>query len=186
MKQPKVQWKRGSFHRPANGLPKARGFRGAPRMKTSTTVLLVAVLTLGACGKVRESRLNPFNWFGRSAERTVTQTAAPAMPDDGRILVTQVTDMEVARQPGGAIVRATGLPPTQGFWDASLVAENSGDPVDGVLTFRFVVAEPFSASRVSTPQSREVTAAAYVSNIKLDNVQQIVVLGAQNSRSSRR
>ena len=91
-----------------------------------------------------------------------------------------------ARQPGGAIVRATGLPPTQGWWDASLVAENSGLPVDGVLTYRFVVDQPREATRVSTQQSREVTAAAYLSDIKLEGISQIVVLGAENSQSSRR
>ncbi|SPH18115.1 hypothetical protein DEA8626_01645 [Defluviimonas aquaemixtae] len=155
-------------------------------MKSSVTILLVVALTLGGCGRLRESRLNPFNWFGRSTEQTATQTVAPAVPDDGRILVAQVTDMEVARQPGGAIIRATGLPPTQGFWDAALVAENSGFPVDGVMTYRFVVAEPIPPARVSTPQSREVSAAAYISNIKLEGVRQIVVLGSQNSRSSRR
>jgi hypothetical protein len=110
----------------------------------------------------------------------------PGKPDDPRILVADVTEMEVARQPGGAIVRAAGLPPTQGWWDAALVAENRGEPVDGVLTYRFVVDQPRGPARVSTPQSREVTAAAYISDIKLANVTQIVVLGAANSRSSRR
>lgn len=157
-------------------------------MRLPVTGLLIVTLVLAGCGRVRESRLNPFNWFGRSVETTqaVSEGAVPGRPDDRRILVAQVTDMEVARQPGGAIIRASGLPPTQGWWNTDLVAENGGAPVDGVLTYRFVIAEPLKPNRVSTPQSRELTAATYVSDIKLDGVSQIVVLGAENSRSSRR
>ncbi|WP_347313509.1 hypothetical protein [Defluviimonas sp. SAOS-178_SWC] len=157
-------------------------------MRLPVTGLLIVTLVLAGCGRMRESRLNPFNWFGRSVEntQTVAEGVVPGRPDDTRILVAQVTDMEVARQPGGAIVRATGLPPTQGWWDTELVAENRGVPVDGVLTYRFVIAEPLKSTRVSTPQSRELTAATYISDIKLADVRQIVVLGAENSRSSRR
>jgi len=72
------------------------------------------------------------------------------------------------------------------FWDAELVAENDGEPVDGVLTYRFVVSEPQGARRVSTPQSREVTAAAFVTNRKLDDISKIVVQGLRNSHVSSR
>lgn len=156
-------------------------------MRVSVAGLLIVALTLGACGKIRESRINPFNWFGRSESvEVVAEGVVPGRPNDSRILVAQVTDMEVARQPGGAIIRATGLPPTQGWWDTALVAENDGYPVDGVLTYRFVIAEPLTTKPVSTPQSRELTAAVAVSDIKLAGVSQIVVVGAQNSRASRR
>lgn len=157
-------------------------------MRLPVSGLLILALVLAGCGRIRESRLNPFNWFGRSHEVAVStaEPVVPGRPGDPRVLVAEVTEMEVARQPGGAIVRATGLPPTQGWWDAALVAENNGEPVDGVLTYRFVVDQPHGGARVSTPQSRAVTAAAYLSDVRLANVSQIVVLGAQNSRSSRR
>ena len=120
-------------------------------MRLPVTGLLILALVLAGCGRMRESRLNPFNWFGRSQETTVVATdpIVPGRPGDPRILVAQVTEMEVARHPGGAIVRATGLPPTQGWWDAALVAENNGEPVDGVLTYRFVVDQPLKQTRVS-------------------------------------
>ncbi len=158
-------------------------------MRLPVSGLLILALVLAGCGRIRDSRINPFNWFGRSEPVAVAASAEPAVPGrpgDPRILVAEVTEMEVARQPGGAIVRATGLPPTQGWWDAALVAENGGLPVDGVLTFRFVIDQPREARRVSTPQSRAVTAAAWLSDVKLANISQIVVLGAQNSRASRR
>ena len=156
-------------------------------MRLPVTGMLVLAMTLGACGTIRDSRLNPFNWFGRSEVVEVpAEGVVPGRPYDTRSLVSQVIDMEVARYPGGAVVRATGLPPTQGWWKADLVAENSGFPVDGVLTYRFVIAAPLTPKPVSTQQSREVTAATHLSNIKLDEVRQIVVVGAQNSRVSRR
>ena len=158
-------------------------------MRTATTALLIGALTLGACGRVAESRLNPFNWFGRS-EPVAATTLAPAggyaeLPQDGRLTVAQVTGLEVTRAPGGALVVARGLPPTQGWWDAELVALDGG-PVDGVLTFAFRVAEPPEARRVSTPQSRELTAGLFLSDQRLAGVRRIVVQGTANSRAVNR
>jgi hypothetical protein len=144
-------------------------------------------LALAGCGGLRDSKLNPLNWFGRSQPKAETLTVdGSAAPIDNRANVTQVTSLAVEAIPEGAIVRASGLPPTQGFWDAALVAENDGYPVDGVLTYRFVVAEPPGPRRSGTPQSREVTAADYLSTIDLAQITEIVVLGSENSRSTRR
>lgn len=137
---------------------------------------------------MRDSRLNPLNWFGRSSAGPDTLTPKGGYAaDDNRALVAQVLSMTVEQTPSGAIVTATGLPPTQGWWDAELVAENGGRPDEnGVLSYRFVVAEPATTQPVSTQPSREVTAAAAISAVKLSGVREIVVLGAGNSRVSRR
>lgn len=158
-------------------------------MKTATAALLAATLILAGCGGFRDSRLNPMNWFGRSAEGPATlepEGGYAAARGDFRVPAREITRMEVQRIQGGALLTAAGLPPTQGWWDAELVAENDGKPVDGVLTFRLLVAEPRVVSRVSTPQSREVTAGTFLSDQTLADVKQIVVLGELNSRSSRR
>ena len=82
---------------------------------------------------MRDSKLNPFNWFGHSQEApAVPQETASGIANDPRQLVAQVTTLDVAETAGGAIVRANGLPPTQGWWKAELVAENHGEPVDKV------------------------------------------------------
>ncbi len=165
-----------------------QGHRGTG-MKRIVTVTLVVTLVVAGCGRIRDSRFNPFNWFGgsQSQSREVSALEAGMVAKvDPRPLVDQVTVMTVNRTPQGAIIQATGLPPTQGFWDAELVAENDGEPVDGVLTYRFVVSEPQGARRVSTPQSREVTAAAFVTNRKLDDISKIVVQGLRNSHVSSR
>ncbi|MFV2052968.1 hypothetical protein [Aliiroseovarius sp. YM-037] len=154
-------------------------------MKTPIIALSIAALLLSACG----SRLNPFNWFGRGQqEETLTVGAdGEAAPRDARPLVSQVIDLQIDRTPGGAIIRAVGLPPTQGFFNAELIAENRERPDEnGVLTYSFRLAEPFDFQRVSTQQSREVVVAREVSNIKLQGVRSIRVLGSQTSRISRR
>ncbi len=159
-------------------------------MKRIVTVTLVVTLAVAGCGRIRDSRLNPFNWFGGAKSQPREQLSAldAGMVDvnDPRQLVDQVSVMTVNRTPQGAIIQATGLPPTQGFWNAELVAENGGAPVDGVLTYRFVVSEPQGARRVSTPQSREVTAAAFITSRKLEEVSRIVVQGLRNSQVSSR
>lgn len=155
-------------------------------MRTPALAAMAALLFLGACGGVAQSRLNPLNWFQASAPETLEPRRGWAAVEDNRALVADVTDLTVERFPGGAIVRATGLPPTQGWWDAELVPDNDFRPVDGVLSFRFVVAAPRGPARTGTPVSREVTAGIVVSNFKLAETRQITVTGASNARSSRR
>ena len=46
---------------------------------------LTVIATLAGCGAVRESKLNPFNWFGRSEE--TEKVALPARPADTRAIV---------------------------------------------------------------------------------------------------
>ncbi|MFD1911365.1 hypothetical protein [Halodurantibacterium flavum] len=153
---------------------------------------MAALMVLSACSSVRESRANPLNWFGggggsRSAPGTLEPPGGFRVAEaDARPLVAEVTQMSVEPMPGGVIVRATALQPTQGYWEAALVPENDGRPVDGVMTFRFVALPPLTPSAVSTPQSRLVTAAAYVPDSRLAGVRQITVLGSTASRSSGR
>ena len=150
-------------------------------MRRTVLAALSAALLLAGCGAMRESRLNPFNWFGRSAARETMVTTAT--PSDPRALVAQVLDMKVEAYPGGAIVRATGLTPTQGWWDAELVARDVDEK--GVLVFDFRIFPPVTDTAVNNQQSRQVTAAASLSDIKLDGVREIVVQGESNARSSR-
>lgn len=150
-------------------------------MRRSLLAALAVLLLVTACGRVRESRLNPFNWFGRSERVQKVEEVAP--DTDPRPLVDQVLSMSVEPYPGGAIVRATGLPPTQGWWNAELVAR----PVeDGVLVYEFRLTQPPEATPAGTQPSREIAVAASVSDIGLTDVREIVVQGTGNARSSRR
>jgi hypothetical protein len=155
-------------------------------MKKLIAAFLVATIAVSGCSRIRSSKLNPFNWFGRAKVEQTVVVDANGIPQDPRPMVQQVTALDVARQPGGAIIRASGLPPTQGWWEADLLPENDGVAENGVLTYRFVVKQPLEATRSSTPQSRELTAAVYLSDIRLQDVSKIVVQGATNSLSTSR
>jgi hypothetical protein len=152
-------------------------------MRLSLTLALTAVMVLTSCGAIRESRLNPLNWFGGSREAQADEFGVPAKIE-ARPLVDQVVSMSIEQTPYGAIVRATGLSPTQGHYDAELVAR----PLDenGVLVYDFRLMPPPGPTPVGAQRTREVTVAAHLSKIKLESIREIVVQGAQNARSSRR
>lgn len=140
------------------------------------------IVALASCGAMKDSKLNPFNWFKRSEPRAMVDVSGD--PVDQRPLVETVTDLVVEPIPGGAIVRARGLPPTQGWWDAELVPKPSDDP--GLLVYEFRIMQPPEPQDVNVPRSREVDVAIYVSNIKLEFVSEVVVQGATNARSAHR
>ena len=71
-------------------------------------VALTLLSFLSACGAVRDSRLNPFNWFGRDREERV-QAVEIQGPVETRPLVAQVISLKVDRMPGGAIIYAVWL-----------------------------------------------------------------------------
>lgn len=143
---------------------------------------LVLIAALASCGAIRDSRLNPFNWFGRS--QAAQRVDIPGQPVDARGLVADVLSMTVEPLPTGALVRATGLSPRQGYWDAALVAQPVTE--DGLLVLEFRIFPPIEPTDVNTPRSREVTAAISLSRVKLETVREIVVQGANNARASRR
>jgi hypothetical protein len=152
-------------------------------MRNAWRSALAAVLLVGACSGASESNLNPFNWFGGSDDQPPAQTLVPTNADP-RPMVDQVVSLTIDRTQGGAIIRATGLPPTQGWWEAELVEDDQDDP--SRLVYRFVIVPPVGPKPVSTPQSREVTVATFLSDIALEEVREITVTGARNARSVRR
>ncbi len=151
-------------------------------MGTRALLLIMVLATAAGCGRIAESRLNPFNWFGGDRE---IQTTAPEVrvAVDPRPLVDQVVSVSIEQAPGGAILRAIGLPPTQGHWGAALVPDNARP---GILVYQFRLVPPPTRTRVSTPQSRQVIVAAFVSDQTLAGIREIQVLGAQSSRAVRR
>jgi hypothetical protein len=151
-------------------------------MRVPILAVLILAMALPGCARLRESRINPLNWFGPGREAVVTDLYV--RPEDPRALVAQVTLLKVEPYPGGAIVRATGVPPTQGYWEAELVAQ----PLDenGQLVYEFRVFPPRVATAAGTPTSRQITVAAAISTIALQGVGTIVVQGASNALSSRR
>jgi len=152
-------------------------------MPVSRRLFVVSMAAaLAGCGGIRNSRLNPFNWFGKSEPRETI--VLPGERQDPRPLVDAVLSMNVEPMPGGAIVRARGQTPSQGWWKAELVPL----PIDpnGVLVYEFRLLPPITPTDVNTPQSRQVDVAIYISDIRLERVREIVVQGASNARAARR
>lgn len=147
-------------------------------------LVLVSILTLSACARVTDSRLNPFNWFGDDAvEETVTPTAV--VDTDPRPRVAQITDLAIERTATGAIVRATGVPRTQGWHSAALVAVSDA-PINGEMVYVFRALPPDAQQPVSTVRSRELTAARTLSVQQLAATRSVRVEGATNARTTRR
>ncbi|MEY8096306.1 hypothetical protein AB9F29_02655 [Falsihalocynthiibacter sp. S25ZX9] len=155
-------------------------------MRFPTYLIVSLGLATGACSSVSDSRYNPMNW-GQSED--IAATLAPEdgylVLQDNRNLIAQVTNLTVVNAQGGVIVHATGLPPTQGYFDAELFPRNEEKPEGATLVYEFRVLEPNRQQRVSSEVSREVIVAHFISTAKLRGVNEIKIVAAQNSRSSR-
>ncbi len=148
-------------------------------MRIPLLAALSLVMILSACG----SRLNPFNWF-KSSEVTAPMPQDRAAPVDPRALAAQIVEMKVEPMPGGVIVRATALPPTQGWWDAELVARKEDE--GGARVYDFRIFPPKYRSGVNVPRSRQITAATFISDRQLAGLSSITVQGTANAMTSRR
>ncbi len=153
-------------------------------MKTRLIGTIALLGLLAGCSGVRESRLNPFNWFG--ASRASQQSTTAAEVSDPRVLVARLVSLRIDRLPGGAILRAVGLPERQGYFEAVLKPQNDEKPVKGVLTYEFRLMPPETATPAGTPRSREVLVGRFVSDQALAGVRVIRVLARDNRRSLRR
>ena len=151
-------------------------------MRRIVIASLILTLGLSGCARISASKFNPLNWFSGAG------AAAPAVlyvaPEDQRVLVAQVLSMKVEPNANGAIVRATGLPPTQGWWRAELVEVPQDQ--DDRLVFEFRLYPPVTPAPAGTQASREVTVATDLSNVELDGIRVIQVQGAGNALSSKR
>lgn len=141
-----------------------------------SVLMLTAALSLSGCA----------SWFRPPPVTIEPEGGYPAALVDERPLAAQVVDLEIEATAGGIIVTATALPPTQGYWNAALLPdETDGVPTD-TIRFDFRLRPPFSASAAGSVPSREVTAGAFVSAAELRGIRQITVTGAQNSLSRSR
>ena len=173
-------------------------------MRKTFSALLVSTLVLTGCATVRDSRVNPFNWFGNARSEPLTQAEVntnPLIPTRSGLFASarakeavytgrpfdQVTDLTIERVPGGALIRVTGLAARQGIYDVQLTPANEDElPVDGVLTYRLEGVEPARNTPVGAQPTREVVAARKITDQTLAGVQTIRVEGQRNALTSRR
>ncbi|TMM54717.1 hypothetical protein [Sulfitobacter sabulilitoris] len=174
-------------------------------MRKTLTALMLSTLVVSGCGAIRDSRANPFNWFGRgepTATAPVNATAAnPLIPQRSGLFasarnraaiytgqpIDTVTDLTIERIPGGAIIRATGVPARQGVSSVRLTPATAEDvPVNGVLTYRLDAVPAPGPQPVGSVASRQVVVARKVTDQDLRGVRSIRVEAARNALESRR
>lgn len=174
-------------------------------MRIPLFALMIASLALGACGFVRDSAINPANWFGRSTSVAVqaadttavnplipTRTGLFARRDAAEAIYNgepfdEITSLTIERVQGGAIIRATGLAARQGVYSVRLTPETEDEtPVGGVLTYRLEGVAPDQATPVGGRATREVTAARKITDQMLAGVRTIRVEGLRNAQVARR
>lgn len=150
------------------------------------------ITSLTGCARISESRLNPLNWFGasRSVAATAPQERQPLVPTrrtvqvvESRPLIASVTALSVDRAPSGAIVRATGLAPRQGFFNAQLVKTGISN---GTLVLQFRAEAPAGFEPTGTNASREITAAYTINANDLAAIRRVRVEAAGNARVASR
>jgi hypothetical protein len=142
---------------------------------------LMLISLLAGCAGMAQSRLNPMNWFApRAASQTEVMLQAPA---DTRALIETIVDVQIEKTPSGALLRATGRAATQGYWQADLVVGTADEDGNLPVEFRVIPAPPGAA--VSTPRSREITAAVSLRADTLASARRITVQGGQNALSAR-
>ncbi|WP_415403046.1 hypothetical protein [Tateyamaria sp. SN3-11] len=178
-------------------------------MRLTTTTLIVATLTLSACGAIRDSRVNPFNWFGNSRSAPIEADSQaevnPLIPERRRAglfsslraqeqvyigtPIDQVSDLVIERVPGGAIVRATGITAVDNVYDVRLTTVDDDEvqaDENGVLTLRLRGVKPERRSRTTSQRVRTVTAGMRLSDKELSRIRAIRVEGRRNVQTSSR
>lgn len=137
---------------------------------------LSVILSLAAC----ESRLNPLNWFGGDREQRITvdpNAASGAQDIDGRVLAAEITQLSVEQTTSGAIIRATGFTPSQGYFNAELVLV---EETETTVVFDFRVAEPLGTG---TAGFQEISVATQMTVGELAGIRTITVIAQTNRRS---
>lgn len=150
---------------------------------TKSITFIASTLALVGCGGGDSSSAGPFAWLTQEEPVEMLSDVEFAVARDERPLVTSVEALVIEPLPGGVIVRATGLPPMQGWYDAQLVREVNASAGPGTVVYSFRARPPETPTRVSTEQSRELVAGAYLSDIELAGISSIRVLAASNART---
>ena len=171
-------------------------------MRKTLGILLVSSIALTSCGRIADSRLNPFNWFGRAERVDVPQDEKeinPLIPQRREgifqrndeevypgVSVLVINDVKVERVSGGAIIRVSGTAQTQGAFETRLTPENDDElPVDGVLTYRLEAIQP-EGFRQGPARSREINVARFRTEQDLTGVRTIRIVGQTNAMQVRR
>ena len=157
-------------------------------MLSKLGVLVVISVALTGCARVSESKFNPLNWFDRAPEaasdapvqrKPLVPSQAEVTIVDARVLIETLSSASLEPSSSGAILRATGIAASQGYFNAELVLV---DITNGVLTYDFRVERPAGYEAIGSAASRQFTVATVIDAASLRGVRGVVVRGANGSK----
>ncbi len=144
-----------------------------------TFIALCALSGLTACSLGSVS--GPSGWFGNRAEPLEEQGAA--VERRAPSLVAALEEAEVAATRQGVIIRATGVAPTQGYYNARLVPASAEPPEGSVLTLVLLADPPEQPQPVGTVASRRLVAAMFLHDNDLPQIRTIRIQSAGPARN---
>jgi len=157
-------------------------------MLRKLAIVVGLAAALSGCARVSESRLNPLNWFN-PAPATTNEAAIqrkPLVPTqtevtvvDARVLIESLVSASLETSGSGAILRATGVAASQGYFNAELVLVGASN---GVLTYDFSVERPAGYEAVGSANSRQITVATVIDAAVLRGVKAVDVRGANGTK----
>jgi hypothetical protein len=121
---------------------------------------------------------------GQQVRQTLAPSNGYAEFVDTRLFVPAVSNISISPTTSGAIITATGLVPSLGYFDAQLVPTTQRGAADMVLEFR--IRAPKSNPGTGTAKQREVTVARSISAAELATLRTVTVQTASGSRTIRR
>ncbi|WP_084864012.1 hypothetical protein [Salibaculum halophilum] len=161
-------------------------------MRRGILVTALVLATTSGCARLADSAVNPLNWFGGGGAQQVAADPAerrPLVPEtrgavvvDQRVPVQRITALSVDRTPYGALVSATGLADSPGYFNADLVPVSVED---GELTLELRAEAPPAFEAGADPASRRITVGYTLSPDQLAGLARVRVTGTENSRSAR-
>lgn len=137
---------------------------------------LTVLLSLAACG----TRLNPLNWFGGEREQRITvETSGTRAADEASpfVYVTELTQLSVEQTTSGAIVRATGVTPVQGYYEAEL---DLVEQTETTLVYEFIALPPLGNE---TAGLQEISVGTELTVGELAGIRSITVIAQNNRRT---
>ena len=139
-------------------------------------LLLAGAALLAGCGGGGVGGMEVPGFLGRegNAAGFYNPRGEPA-PDAQALPLGQAV---AERGPYGVIVRVAGVAPAGGFWGAELTPLGEGPDANGVLAFRFVAFPPAEPAFAGAPQTRTLTAGAFVPNITARKARSLRIEGA--------
>lgn len=178
-------------------------------MLRATLFGTVGLVTLTGCANLPDIQFDPLEILGITLPGTtpeqdaeaaqdpaaVEDTAAdpavqppvepsqPALVSDSRSLVESVESVVIDQTPTGAIVRASGTAPAQGYFNAQLISLGTQN---GVLTLELRAQAPAGTPVQGSARSRLIAAAYVIETNDLLSVRSIRVQSATNVRTSGR